>query len=63
MLFISYLYNHDFKYAHSLHSRPCKRKAECSNPSRDRPKSLKTGSDSSTTKRFAIGMRVAGPRR
>ena len=57
MLFISYLYNHDFKYAHSLHSRPCKRKAECSNPSRDRPKSLPT------TKRFAIGMRVAGPRR
>ena len=30
---------------------------------RDRPKSLKTGSDSSTAKRSATGVSVTGPRR
>ena len=34
-----------------------------SNPSRDKPKSSKTGSDSSTAKRSAIGVSVTGPRR
>ena len=31
-------------------------------PSRDRPKSLKTGSDSSTAKHSAFGVSVTGPR-
>ena len=60
---VNVIYILSLQYAHSLHSRPCKRKAECSNPSSDRPKSLKTGSGRSTTKRLATGMRVACPRR
>ena len=34
----------------------------CSNPSRDRPKSQKTGGYSSTAKRKATGARVMSPR-
>ena len=35
----------------------------CSNPSRDTPKSLKTGSDSPTAKLLAMSVGVTGPRR
>ena len=39
----------------------CKRKVQCSNPSRDRTKSLKTGSYSSIARHSVTRMRVTGP--
>ena len=39
----------------------CKRKVQCSNPSRDRTKSLKTGSDSFIARHSVTRMRVTGP--
>ena len=49
--------------AQFVRASPHERKVGCSNPIRHRPKSLKTGSDSCTAKRSAIGVRVTGPRR
>ena len=40
---------------------PLMRKVWCSNPSRDRPEVAKKGSDNSTAKRSATGVRVRGP--
>ena len=51
------------RWRSGLERSPRKRKVGCSNPSRDRPKSLKRGSDSSTAKRSALGVSVTGPRR
>ena len=46
-----------------LERSPRKRKVGCSNPSRDRPNFVKTGSDSSTAKRSVLRVNVMGPRR
>ena len=48
------------RWRSGLERWPRKQKVWCSNPGRDRPKS-KTGSDSCTAKRSAIGASVTGP--
>ena len=45
-----------------LERSPCNRKVVCLNPSRDRSKFVKTGSDSSTAKRSELGVSVKNPR-
>ena len=46
-----------------LECSPCIRKVVCLNPSRDRSKIVKTGSDSSTAKRSELGVSVKNPRK
>ena len=46
-----------------LQRYPCNREVVCLNPSRDRSKIVKTGSDSSTAKRSELGVSVKDPRK
>ena len=62
LLLESYTYQKPLRWLCLYERSPRKRKVACSNPTSDKPV-VKTGSESSTAERSALGVSVTGPRR